>query len=161
MVRDSKKKEEKPKESQFKKFLIKRAPIYLATIAIVIIFIVPELTKGDLQSSFPQTLTEEEKLVVGTLMAYNGPNEEGYSLVEAISNEISEEYPNEKIYEDKKTKVNVVVSNVENEKYQIILDFESHKKDFHYNWNIDMQTGDVKGNDEESKYIVDLVDFYD
>jgi len=161
MVRDSKKKEEKPKESQFKKFLIKRAPIYLATIAIVIIFIVPELTKGDLQSSFPQTLTEEEKLVVGTLMAYNGPNEEGYSLVEAISNEISEEYPNEKIYEDKKTKVNVVVSNVENKKYQIILDFESHKKDFHYNWNIDMQTGDVKGNDEESKYIVDLVDFYD
>jgi hypothetical protein len=94
-------------------------------------------------------------------MAYNGPNEEGYSLVEAISNEISEEYPNEKIYEDKKTKVNVVVSNVENKKYQIILDFESHKKDFHYNWNIDMQTGDVKGNDEESKYIVDLVDFYD
>ncbi len=161
MVRDSKKKEEKPKESQFKKFLIKRAPIYLATIAIVIIFIVPELTKGDLQSSFPQTLTEEEKLVVGTLMAYNGPNEEGYSLVEAISNEISEEYPNEKIYEDKKTKVNVVVSNVENKKYQIILDFESHKKDFHYNWNIDMQTGDVKGNDEESKHIVDLVDFYD
>ena len=161
MVRDSKKKEEKPKESQFKKFLIKRAPIYLATIAIVIIFIVPELTKGDLQSSFPQTLTEEEKLVVGTLMAYNGPNEEGYSLVEAISNEISEEYPNEKIYENKKTKVSVVVSNVENKKYQIILDFESHKKDFHYNWNIDMQTGDVKGNDEESKYIVDLVDFYD
>ena len=161
MVRDSKKKEEKPKESQFKKFLIKRAPIYLATIAIVIIFIVPELTKGDLQSSFPQTLTEEEKLIVDTLMAYNGPNEEGYSLVEAISNEISEEYPNEKIYENKKTKVNVVVSNVENKKYQIILDFESHKKDFHYNWNIDMQTGDVKGNDEESKHIVDLVDFYD
>jgi hypothetical protein len=161
MVRDSKKKEEKPKESQFKKFLIKRAPIYLATIAIVIIFIVPELTKGDLQSSFPQTLTEEEKLIVDTLMAYNGPNEEGYSLVEAISNEISEEYPNEKIYENKKTKVNVAVSNVENEKYQIILDFESHKKDFHYNWNIDMQTGDVKGNDEESKHIVDLVDFYD
>ena len=104
MVKDSKKKEEKPKESQFKKFLIKRAPIYLAVIAIVIIFIVPELTKGDLQSSFPETLTEEEKLVVDTLMAYNGPNEEGYSLIDAISNEISEEYPNEKIYDNKKPK---------------------------------------------------------
>jgi hypothetical protein len=161
MVKDVKKKEEKRKESQFKKFLIKRAPIYLATIAIVIIFIVPELTKGDLQSSFPQTLTEEEKSVIDSLMAYNGPDKEGYSVFDAISNEISEEYPNEKIYENRKTKVNVVVSNVENEVYQVVLDFESHKDDFHYNWNIDMKTGDINGNDEESKYIIDLVDFYD
>ena len=81
--------------------------------------------------------------------------------MDAISNEISEEYPNEKIYDNKKTKVNVVVSNVENENYQVVFDFESYKGDFHYNWNINMQTGDVKGNDEESKYIIDLVDFYD
>jgi len=161
MVKDSKKKEEKPKESQFKKFLIKRAPVYLAVLAITVIFIVPELTKGDLQSSFPQTLTEEEKSVVDFLMAYNGPNKEGYSLIDAISNEISEEYPNEKIYDNKKTKINVVVSNVENENYQVVFDFESHKNGFHYNWNIDMNTGDVKGNDEESKYIIGLVDFYD
>ncbi len=161
MVKDSKKKKEKPKESEFKKFLIKRAPIYLAVTAIVIIFIVPELTKGDLQSSFPETLTEEEKLVVNTLMAYDGPNEEGFSIMDAISNEISEEYPNEKIFDNKKTKVNVVVSNVENENYQVVFDFESYKEDFHYNWNMDMQTGDVTGNDEESKYIISLVDFYD
>ena len=161
MVKDSKKKEEKPKESEFKKFLIKRAPIYLAVIAIVIIFIVPELIKGDLQSSFPETLTEEEKLVVDTLMAYDGPNEEGLSIMDAISNEISEEYPNEKIYDNKKTKVNVVISDLENENYQVVFDFESYKGDFHYNWNMDMQTGDVTGNDEESKYIISLVDFYD
>ncbi len=161
MVKDSKKKEEKPKESEFKKFLIKRAPIYLAVIAIVIIFIVPELTKGDLQSSFPEILTEEEKLVVNTLMAYDGPNEEGLSIMDAISNEISEEYPNEKIFDNKKTNVNVVVSDLENENYQVVFDFESYKDDFHYNWNMDMQTGDVTGNDEESKYIISLVDFYD
>ena len=47
-------------------------------------------------------------------------------------------------YSNKKTKVNVVVSNVENENYQVVFDFESHKEDFHYNWNIDMQTGEVK-----------------
>ena len=161
MVKDSKKKEGKKKESEFKKFIIKRAPIYLAVIAIVIIFIVPELTKGDLQSIFPETLTEEEKLVVDTLMAYDGPNEEGFSIMDAISNEISEEYPNEKIFDNKKTMVNIVVSNVENENYHVVFDFESYKGDFHYNWDIDMQTGDVTGNDEESKYIISLVDFYD
>ncbi|MBA4451687.1 MAG: hypothetical protein H2B00_02210 [Nitrosopumilaceae archaeon] len=161
MVRDSKKKEEKPKESPFKKFLKKRAPVYLAVIAIVIIFIIPELTKGDLQSSFPETLTEEEKLVRDTLMAYNGPNDEGHSLYDEISNKISEEYPNEKIYENKKTKVNVMISNLEDKNYRVIFDFESYKGDFHYNWNIDMQTGDVKGMDEESKNIISRVDFYD
>jgi len=161
MVKDSKKKEEKKKESEFKKFIIKRAPIYLAVIAIVIIFIVPELTKGNLQSSFSESLTEEEKVVIDSLMAYDGPNEEGFSIMDAISNEISEEYPNEKIFDNKKTKVSVVVSNLENENYQIVFDFESYKGDFHYDWNLDLQTGDVTGNDEESKYIIDLVDFYD
>jgi len=161
LVKDSKKKEEKPKGSSFKKFIKKRAPIYLAVTAMVIIFIVPELTKGDLKSSFPETLTEEEKLVVNTLMAYDGPNEEGLSIMDAISNEISEEYPNEKIFDNKKTKVNVAVSNVENENYQVVINFESYKEDFHYNWNINMQTGDIKGSDEESKYIINLVDFYD
>ncbi len=81
--------------------------------------------------------------------------------MDAISNEISEEYPNEKIFDNKKTKVNVVVSSVENENYQVVFNFESYKDDFHYNWNINMLTGDVKGNDEDSKYIIELVDFYD
>jgi hypothetical protein len=81
--------------------------------------------------------------------------------MDAISNEISEEYPNEKIYDDKKTQVNVVVSSVGDENYQIAFVFESYKDDFHYNWNINMLTGDVEGNDEDSKYIIELVDFYD
>jgi len=98
---------------------------------------------------------------VDFLMAYNGPNEKGLRLLDAISKEIIEEYQNEKIYDNKKTKVNIVVSNIENEKYQVVFDFESHKDDFHYNWDIDMQTGDILGNDEESKYIINLVDFYD
>jgi len=161
MRKDSKKKKEQPKESSFKQFIKKRAPIYLAVIAIVIIFIVPELTKGDLQDKFPKDLSEEELLVLETLMAYDGPNKEGLSLMDAISNEIDEKYPNEKIYDDKKTQVNVIISKLEEENYQVIFDFESHKGDFHYNWNINMQTGDVLGNDEDSKYIIDLVDFYD
>ena len=161
MVRDSKKKEEKPKESAFKKFVKKRAPIYLAVIAIVIIFIVPELTKGDLQSNLPENLTEQERQVVDTLMAYDGPNKEGLSVMDAISNEISENYPNEKIYDNKKTVVNVSVNKLDWENYQVIFDFESYKEDLHYDWNVNMQNGNVDGNDEESKYIIDLVDFYD
>lgn len=161
MVKNSKKKEEKPREPQFNQFIKKRAPIYLAVIAIVIIFIVPEITKGTLQDSFPKDFSEEELRVLETLMTYDGPNEEGLTIMDAISNEIEEAYPNEKIYDDKKTLVNVIVSELENENYQVVFNFESYKDDFHYNWNIDMQTGDVRGNDEDSKYIIELVDFYD
>ena len=161
MVRDSKKKEEKPKESPFKKFLKKRAPVYLAVIAIVIIFIVPELTKGDLHSSLPQDLLDEERLVVDTLMSYKGPNDEGLSIMDAISNQISDNYPNEKIYDNKKTKVDVSVTKLEGEKYQVIFDFQSYKEDLHYDWNLNMLNGEIDGNDKDSKYIIDLVDFYD
>jgi len=161
MVRESKKKEEKSKESPFKKFLKKRAPVYLAVIAIVIIFIVPELTKGDLQSNLPENLSDEEKKVVDTLMSYKGPNNEGLSMMDAISNEISDYYPNEKIYDNKNTKVDVSVTNLGEEKYEVIFDFESYKEDLHYNWNVNLKDGNIDGNDEDSKYIINLVDFYD
>jgi len=161
MVRDSKKKEEKPRESPFKKFLKKRAPVYLAVIALLVVFVVPQITKSDLQDKFPENLSEEDQLVLDSLMSYNGPDREGYTLIEAISNQISEEYPNEQIYDNKKTIVDVSISKLDEQNYQVMLNFESYKGSIDYDWNIDMQTGIVKGNDEVSQNIKNLVDFYD
>ena len=160
MAKDKKKKEEKPKKSDFKAFLRKRAPIYLALIAIFVIFVIPELTKGDLESSFP-VLTAEEQDAVDIIMNYNGPNESGLTVMEAISNKISEEYPDEKIYDHKKTKVSLTVSNVDSEKRQIVLNFESHKGIINYDWNVDVTSGEITSNNQESKHIINLVDFYD
>jgi len=161
MARDSKKKEEKHSGSPFKKFLKKRAPFYLAGIAILIIFIIPEITKGDLQSSLPNDLSEEQQLALNTLMSYKGPDKEGLSLENAISNQISEYYPNEKIYDDKKTKIDVSVTKLEGESYRIIFNFESYKEDLHYDWNVNIGNGEIEGNDKDSKYIINFVDFYD
>ena len=161
MVRDSKKKEEKPKESEFKKFVKKRAPIYLGVIALIVVFVVPELTKGDLQSKFPENLSEEERKIVDTLMSYKGPNEKGLSVLDAISNKISEEYPDEKIYDNKKTSVNLLVTSTESEDHQVTLNFQSYKGELNYDWNVNAETGEIKGNNPESKHIIDLVDFYD
>jgi len=161
MVRDSKKKEEKPKESEFKKFVKKRAPIYLGVIALIVVFVVHELTKGDLQSKFPENLSEEERKIVDTLMSYKGPNEEGLSVLDAISNKISEEYPDEKIYDNKKTSVNLLVTSTESEDHKVTLNFQSYKGELNYDWNVNAETGEIKGNNPESKHIIDLVDFYD
>jgi hypothetical protein len=125
-----------------------------------LVFVVPDLMKGDLESTFPE-LSGEEEQVVDILMGYNGPNESGLTVMDAISNKISEEYTNEKIYENKKTKVELVVSSLDSEEYQVVLNFDSHKEDFHYDWNVNMNSGEITSNNPESKHIIDVVDFYD
>ncbi len=160
MGKDRKEKEEKPKKSDFKAFLRKRAPIYLGLIGLFIIFIVPDLTKGDLESSLPG-LTSDEQQVVDVLMGYNGPNESGLTVMDAISMKISEEYPDERIFDNKKTKVGLTVSNIDSEVYQVILNFESHKGEMNYDWNVDTSSEKIISNNPESKHIIELVDFYD
>ena len=160
MGKDRKEKEGKPKKSDFKAFLKKRAPIYLGIMGLFLVFVVPDLMKGDLESTFPE-LSGEEEQVVDILMGYNGPNESGLTVMDAISNKISEEYTNEKIYENKKTKVELVVSSLDSEEYQVVLNFDSHKEDFHYDWNVNMNSGEITSNNPESKHIIDVVDFYD
>lgn len=160
MVKNNKKKEEKPKKNDFKSFLRKRAPIYLAIIAMFVIFAIPELTKSDLQSSFPE-LTSEQKQVVDILMNYNGPNGSGLTVMEAITNKINEEYPDEKIFDNKKTIVELSVSKINDEKYHFILDFKSYKGELNYDWHVDKISGKIISNNQDSKHIIDLVDFYD
>jgi hypothetical protein len=160
MGKDRKEKEEKPKKNDFKAFLRKRAPIYLGIIGLFMLFVVPDLMKGDLESSFPE-LTSEEQKVVDILMKYDGPNDSGLTVMDAISMKISEEYPDEKIYDNKKTKVELTISNIDSEEYQVILNFKSHKGEMNYDWNVDMSSEKITSNNQESKYIIDLVDFYD
>ena len=160
MGKDRKEKEEKPKKNDFKAFLRKRAPIYLGIMGLFILFVVPDLMKGDLESSFPE-LSSEEQQVIDVLMGYNGPNESGLTVMDAISMKISEEYPDEKIYDNKKTNVSLTVLSVGLEEYQVVLNFESHKGEMNYNWNVDTTSGKITSNNQESKYIIDLVDFYD
>ena len=161
MAKDKKKKsEDKPKKSDFKAFLRKRAPIYLGLIALFVVFVIPEFTKGDLESSLPE-LTAEEQQIVDILMQYNGPNQSGLSVMEAISNKISEEYPDENIYDNKKTNIELIVTELESEQYQIVLMFESHKGILNYDWNVNSNSGKITSNNSASKHIIDTVNFYD
>ncbi|PIN82172.1 MAG: hypothetical protein COV65_07880 [Nitrosopumilales archaeon CG11_big_fil_rev_8_21_14_0_20_33_24] len=163
MGKNIKKKEDKPKKSDFKVFLKKRAPIYLGIIAIFVVFIIPELTKTDLQSSFPDNLTDEEKQIVEILMSYNGPNEKGLTVMNAIKEQIAAEYPDEKIYDNKKTKVDLNISKKEDstENYKVILIFESYKGKIDYVWNVNLITKEIKAESSNAKHIIDIVDYYD
>jgi len=164
MDKDNKKKEEKSKKSEFKAFLKKRAPIYLGILGILVIFIIPELTKSDLQSSFPDNLTDEQKQIMEILMSYNGPNEKGLTVMNAIIEQIATEYPNEKIYDNKKTKVDLVISNTDESAkniYKVILTFESYKGKIEYVWSVNQNTKEIEAKNSSAKHIIDIVNYYD
>ena len=53
MKKEKKSNKENKSKKSLGEFLKKRAPIYLAIIALLIVFFVPELTKGTLQDHIP------------------------------------------------------------------------------------------------------------
>jgi hypothetical protein len=160
MVKEIKKKEDKPKKNDFKSFLKKRAPIYLALIAMLVVFVIPEMTKGTLEKSFPEFSSEEQQ-VMDILMKYDGPNNDGLTVLEALEEKISKEYPNEKIFDNKKTTVDLVITNVDSEEYKVNFNFKSHKGEMNYDWNVNVISEEISSNNSESKYIINLVDYYD
>ena len=160
MVKEIKKKEDKPKKNDFKSFLKKRAPIYLALIAMLVVFVIPEMTKGTLEKSFPEFSSEEQQ-VMDILMKYDGPNNDGLTVLEALEEKISEEYPNEKIFDNKKTTVDLAITNVNSEEYKVNFNFKSHKGEMNYDWNVNVISEEITSNNSESKYIIELVNYYD
>ena len=160
MGKESKKKEDKPKKNDFKSFLKKRAPIYLALIAMLVVFVIPEYTKGTLEKSFPEFSAEEQQ-VIDILMKYDGPNDSGLTVLEALENKIDEEYPDEKIFDHRKTTVDLIITNIDSEEYKVNFNFKSHKGEMDYNWNVNVISEEISSNNSESKHIIDLVKYYD
>ena len=157
----NKKEEEKPKKNNFKAFLKKRAPLYLAGIALIVISVNGVLSEKNLDD-FLIDLSEEEQIVVDMLMQYNGPNESGLNVKDAIENKINEEFPNMKIFDDRNTRIHVVVTNINLQEYQVILNFKSDKgNDINFDWNVNLDSKEIKSNNPESKHIINTVDFYD
>ena len=157
----NKKEEEKPKKNNFKAFLKKRAPLYLAGIALIVISVNGVLSEKNLDD-FLIDLSEEEQIVVDMLMQYNGPNESGLNVKDAIENKINEEFPNMKIFDDRNTRIHVVVTNINLQEYQVILNFKSDKgNDINFDWNVNIDSKEIKSNNPESKHIINTVNFYD
>ena len=161
MGKKDKKEEPKPKKNNLKAFLKKRAPLYLAGIALIVISANGVLSEKHLDN-FLIDLSEEEQIVVDILMQYNGPNESGLNVKDAIENKINEEFPNMKIFDDRNTRIHVVVTNVNFQEYQVILNFKSDKgNDINFDWNVNIDSKEIKSNNPESKHIINTVDFYD
>ena len=121
MAKDKKKKEEeKPKKQGLQAFLKKRAPFYLAAVALIVISAQSILSEKKFENSLPE-LSGEEQMAVDTLLNYNAGVESKLTVKEVIKNQIDEEYPDEKIYGHKKTVLDLSVTNVNSDEYNVIL----------------------------------------
>lgn len=159
MVKDKKKKdEEKPKKSGLKAFLKKRAPFYLAAVALIIISAQSVLSEKNFENSLPE-FSGDEQIVVNTLLNYNAGVESKLSVKEVIKNQIDEEYPDEKIYGHKKTVLDLSVTNVNSDEYNVILNFKSYKGEMNFDWNVNLESQEITSNNPESKHIIDVVTF--
>ena len=156
--------EKKKKKSDFKEFLKKRAPIYLGLIGLFIIFVVPELTQSNLQNSLPRDFSPEEQKTIDILFEYDGDNNKGLKLFDAISNKINSEYPDEKIYDHKETQIQLFVKNSEStpESFsEIHLIFTTYKENIEYIWYVNSSTEEIRPANLEAKNILGIVDYYD
>jgi hypothetical protein len=96
-------------------------------------------------------------------MSNSGPNEKGLTVINAIKEQITTEYPDEKIYNNKKTKVDLNITNEfdSTENYKVVLIFESYKGKIDYVWNVNLNAKTIKAESSNAKHIIDIVDYYD
>ena len=159
MAKDKKKKEEeKPKKQGLQAFLKKRAPFYLAAVALIVISAQSVLSEKNFENSLPE-LTGEEQMALDTLLNYNAGVESKLTVKEVIKNQIDEEYPDEKIYGHKKTVLDLSVTNVNSDEYNVILNFKSCKGEMNFDWNVNVESQEITSNNPDSKHVIDVVTF--
>lgn len=170
----------KPKKSKgyssssFVGFLKKRAPIYLGIVGLFLIFVIPELTKTELNDILPE-LSSEDGRVVDRLLKYDGGDGSGLSVIDTLSDKIVNEFGKD-VYGHKDTNVTIIVNPVpttddvsgivpvdvvSNEIYDIYFELESNKGALNYTWTINVGTNEITTDDISSRHVIDLVRFYD
>ena len=158
MGKENRKIEDKPKKNNLKSFLKKRAPFYLAAIALVAISAQGILTEKNLENSLPD-LSDEEQKIIDILMNFNNEDESKLTVMEVIKNQINDEYPGEKIFGHKKTIVRLVVTNIDSDEYNVILNFKSYKGEINFDWNVNVSSKKITSNNPESKHVIEVVTY--
>ena len=133
--------------------------------AVFLIFVIPDLLEGDLKSRLSDDAIGDEKIAIDLLKSYNGSNKKGLSVIDALSNQIDDSYPKEKIFGLDDTKVDLYaigpIENSGNEIYEVHFYFETYKETLDYVWNVNIATGEIQSVNPGAKKIKELVDYYD
>ena len=158
---DEIKKSDDPKS--FTSFLKKRAPIYLGIIGLFMIFAYPALTEKNLESLLVDDSFEgREKIAVEMVKFYKGTNDKGMTILQIIEEKINDKYSDQKIFDDEDTWAEFTAEATDTKNYEIVFVFSAeNNQSMRYEWNVNLESGEISSTDGPSRIILQTVDHYD
>jgi len=166
--KDEPKDDKKPKkESDLKKFLNKRSFINLSAAVFFVVFIVPDMiAPSDLENKLVENLESDEQNTAWNIVkSYNGPDNSGYNLFDAIISQTENAYPNEKILKHNDTMLTVSVEEATRSAghvfYEVNFTFKTYNAMENYIWNVNIETEEIIAISDGARKMMNIVDFYD
>jgi len=97
------------------------------------------------------------------IKSYDGPNQKGLQLIDALSEQINDEYSDKKIFDHKDTVANIfaidTAETLGQGTYEVHFTFDTYKENREYVWSINIDTGEIKAINSVAKRILDLVNY--
>ena len=155
------------KESDLKKFLKKRSFIYLMCAVAFVVIVVPDMiAPSDLEKSLVENLeTDEQNIAWGIVKSYQGTDNSGYNLYDAIITQIENSYPNENILGHRDTVIEISAIDMQEKDgdgvYQINFSFQTYDDNRDYVWQVNIQTSEIFPINNDAKKMMDIVELYD
>ena len=155
------------KESDLVKFLKKRSFIYLACAVVFVVFFVPDMIQPDnLENKTILNLDgDEQKDAWEIIKSYKGTDDEGSNLFDMLILQIENAYVTEEILKHKDTKLEISVSDIQNQKgigfYEVHLTVKTYDNAREYIWNVNIDTEEITPANNGAKKMLNIVDNYD
>jgi len=152
------------KESDLKKFLKKRSFLYLMCAVVFVVFFVPDMiAPSDLENKLVENLESDEQNTAWNIVkSYNGPDNSGYNLFDAIISQTENAYPNEKILKHNDTILTVSVEEAAGHAfYEVNFTFKTYNAIEKYIWNVNIDTEEIIPISDGARKMMNIVDFYD
>ena len=158
---DEIKKSDNPKS--FSSFLKKRAPIYLGIIGLFMIFAYPALTEKNLESLLADDSFEgNERIAVEMVKFYKGTNDKGMTILQVIEEKINDRYSEQKIFDDEDTWAEFSAEATNTQNYEVVFVFSvENNQSMRYEWNVNIESGEISSTGGPSRIILQTVDHYD
>ena len=155
------------KESDLKKFLKKRSFLYLMCAVVFVVFFVPDMiAPSDLENKLVENLESDEQNTAWNIVkSYNGPDNSGYNLFDAIISQTENAYPNERILKHNDTMLEVSILDIQEQNgiifYEVHFTFQTYNAVREYIWNVNIQTEEIIPVNDDARKMMNIVEFYD
>ena len=155
------------KESDLKKFLKKRSFLYLMCAVVFVVFFVPDMiAPSDLENKLVENLESDEQNTAWNIVkSYNGPDNSGYNLFDAIISQTENAYPNERILKHNDTMLEVSILDIQEQNgiifYEVHFTFQTYNAVREYIWNVNIETEEIIPVNDDARKMMNIVDFYD